>query len=159
MRLPLTGCFAALTFLTLSAVGSGAQEKAPLVQEGDFVTKDFTFRSGQSLAELKLHYRTLGKPVRDAQGRVTNAVLILHGTGGSGAQFLAPQFAGELFGSGQPLDTAKYFVILPDGIGHGKSSQAQRRNARTFPVLRLRRHGGRASCVARRWSQEWIICA
>jgi len=123
MRLPLTGCFAALTFLTLSAVGTGAQEKAPLVQEGDFVTKDFTFRSGESLAELKLHYRTLGKPVRDAQGRVTNAVLILHGTGGSGAQFLAPQFAGELFGSGQPLDTAKYFVILPDGIGHGKSSK------------------------------------
>jgi len=123
MRLPLTGCFAALTFLTLSAVGSGAQEKAPLVQEGDFVTKDFTFRSGQSLAELKLHYRTLGKPVRDAQGRVTNAVLILHGTGGSGAQFLAPQFAGELFGAGQPLDTAKYFLILPDGIGHGKSSK------------------------------------
>jgi homoserine O-acetyltransferase len=102
----------------------GAQEKpAWKVTEGDFVAKDFKFRSGETLAELKLHYRTLGTPARDAQGRVTNAVLILHGTGGTGAQFLSPQFANELYGVGQPLDVAKYFVILPDGIGHGKSSK------------------------------------
>ena len=102
----------------------GAQEKpAWKVTEGDYVAKDFKFRSGESLAELKLHYRTLGTPQRDAQGRVTNAVLILHGTGGTGAQFLSPQFANELYGAGQPLDVAKYFVILPDGIGHGKSSK------------------------------------
>jgi homoserine O-acetyltransferase/O-succinyltransferase len=101
-----------------------AQEKSsPEVKEGDYVVKDFRFRSGESLAELRLHYRTLGTPRRDAQGRVTNAVLILHGTGGSGAQFLSPQFANELYGAGQPLDTARYFIILPDGIGHGKSSK------------------------------------
>jgi len=101
-----------------------AQEKpAWKVTEGDYVAKDFKFRSGESLAELKLHYRTLGTPKKDAQGRVTNAVMILHGTGGTGAQFLSPQFANELYGAGQPLDVTKYFVILPDGIGHGKSSK------------------------------------
>src|SRR6266478_4262512 len=92
-------------------------------EEGEFVVKDFRFRDGETMAELRLHYATLGKPVRDAAGRVTNAVMLLHGTGGSGAQFLQPQFAGELFGAGQLLDTAKYYIILPDGIGHGKSSK------------------------------------
>jgi homoserine O-acetyltransferase/O-succinyltransferase len=99
------------------------QTRAPATTEGDFVIRDFKFRSGESLPELKLHYTTLGNPARDAQGRVTNAVLILHGTGGSGHQFLQPQFAGELFGPGQLLDTSRYFIILPDGIGHGKSSK------------------------------------
>jgi len=91
--------------------------------QAEFVVRDFKFRDGESLAELRLHYATLGKPVRDAAGRVTNAVMLLHGTGGSGAQFLQPQFAGELFGAGQLLDTAKYYIIFPDGIGHGKSSK------------------------------------
>ena len=91
--------------------------------DSDFVLKEFKFRDGETLAELRLHYATLGKPIRDAAGQVTNAVLLLHGTGGSGAQFSAPQFAGELFGAGQLLDTAKYYIILPDGIGHGKSSK------------------------------------
>jgi homoserine O-acetyltransferase len=101
-----------------------AQETAvPATKEGDYVAHDFKFHSGESLPELRLHYRTLGKPARDAQGRVTNAVLILHGTGGSGQQFLQPQFAGELFSPGQLLDPARYFIILPDGIGHGKSSK------------------------------------
>src|SRR5438046_8365252 len=72
---------------------------------------------------MRLHYTTLGNAVRDAQGRVTNAVLILHGTGGTGHQFLSPIFAGELFGPGQLLDAARYYIILPDGIGHGKSSK------------------------------------
>ncbi len=92
-------------------------------QEGDFVVHDFHFPSGETLPELRLHYTTLGKPLRDAGGRVTNAVLILHGTGGSGRQFLVPQFADVLFGPGQLLDTSRYFVILPDNIGHGKSSK------------------------------------
>src|SRR5260370_29712340 len=74
------------------------QASSPATTEGDFVLHDFKFRSGEMLPELRLHYTTLGKPVRDAQGRVTNAVLILHGTGGAGSQFLQPIFAGELFG-------------------------------------------------------------
>jgi homoserine O-acetyltransferase/O-succinyltransferase len=99
------------------------QSGVPATTEGDFVVHDFHFHSGESLPELRLHYTTLGKLVRDAQGHATNAVLILHGTGGSGHQFLAPQFAGELFGPGHLLDAARYFIILPDGIGHGKSSK------------------------------------
>ncbi|MBO0799682.1 MAG: alpha/beta fold hydrolase, partial [Blastocatellia bacterium] len=91
--------------------------------EGDFTIRDFRFESGESLPELKLHYRTLGSPRKDAAGVVRNAVLILHGTTGTGAQFLSRQFAGVLFGPGQLLDTAKYFIVLPDGIGHGKSSK------------------------------------
>jgi homoserine O-acetyltransferase len=99
------------------------QTSTPATTEGDFVAHDFKFRSAESLSELRLHYRTLGNPARDAQGHVTNAVLILHGTGGSGQQFLQPQFAGVLFGPGQLLDAARFFIILPDGIGHGKSSK------------------------------------
>ena len=107
--------------VALSARGQVA--KWPGTTEGDFVVKNFRFRSGETLPELRLHYATLGKPVRNAVGRVTNAVLILHGTGGSGNQFLQPIFAGELFDPGQLLDTNRYFIILPDGIGHGKSSK------------------------------------
>jgi homoserine O-acetyltransferase len=91
--------------------------------EGDFTVHDFRFNSGQTLPELRLHYRTFGAPRRDDKGIVRNAVLILHGTTGSGAQFLRPEFAGELFGPGQPFDVSRYFIILPDGIGHGKSSK------------------------------------
>ena len=93
------------------------------VHDGDFVVRDFRFRSGETLPELRLHYATLGTPARDAKGHVTNAVMVLHGTGGSGRQFLRPQFADELFGPGQPLDIQKFYVVLPDGIGHGKSSK------------------------------------
>jgi len=114
---------AATVHLLVSLPGQGQVAKRPGTTEGDFVVKDFKFRSGETLPELRLHYTTLGKPVRNADGRVTNAVLILHGTGGSGNQFLQPIFAGELFGPGQLLDTNRYFIILPDGIGHGKSSK------------------------------------
>lgn len=96
---------------------------APAVKEGDVVVRDFRFQSGEALPELRLHYRTLGEPRRDASGRVVNAVMILHGTGGSGAQFLRPQFADVLFRPGGLLDPAKYYIILPDGIGHGGSSK------------------------------------
>ena len=102
---------------------AGPQSATPATTEGDFVVKNFQFRSGESLPELRLHYMTLGRPAKNAQGRVTNAVLILHGTGGTGHQFLSPIFAGELFGPGQLLDAARYYIILPDGIGHGKSSK------------------------------------
>src|SRR5216684_3513114 len=109
--------------LLVSLPSRGQEAKWPATTEGDYVAKNFKFRSGKTLPELRLHYTTLGKPVRNAEGRVTNAVLILHGTGGSGTQFLQPIFAGELFGPGQLLDSNRYFIILPDGIGHGKSSK------------------------------------
>ena len=95
----------------------------PQATEGDFVIKDFRFASGETLPELKIHYRTLGDAAKNAQGVVTNAVLIMHGTGGTGAQFAGRGFAGELFLPGQPLDVTKYFIVMPDDIGHGKSSK------------------------------------
>ncbi|HEX4075185.1 MAG TPA: alpha/beta fold hydrolase [Candidatus Acidoferrales bacterium] len=91
--------------------------------EGDYVARDFHFKSGETMVELRMHYTTLGKPVRDANGRTTNAVLIMHGTGGSGDSLLRPIFAGVLFGPGELLDVNRYFIILPDDIGHGKSSK------------------------------------
>ena len=97
--------------------------QAPAPVEGNYVIKDFRFTSGETLPELRIHYRTFGTPQRDAQGVVRNAVLIMHGTGGTGAQFVGRNFAGQLFGPGQPLDTTKYFIILPDDIGHGGSSK------------------------------------
>ena len=90
---------------------------------GDYRVKDFVFTSGEKLPELRTHYMTLGTARRDATGHVTNAVLIMHGTTGSGQQFARKQFADVLFGPGQALDLARYYVILPDGIGHGDSSK------------------------------------
>ena len=104
-------------------VPAAAPVSYPTPVEGDYVIKNFTFTDGETLPELRIHYLTLGKPVKDSRGMVRNAVLIGHGTGGSGAGFLTAQFAGELFGAGQTLDATKYFIILPDGIGHGKSSK------------------------------------
>jgi len=91
--------------------------------EGDFAISNFQFTSGEQLTRLNLHYTTFGQPVRDRQGHVSNAVLILHGTSGSGRQFFAPQFRDVLFQNGELLDASKYFIILPDDIGHGKSSK------------------------------------
>ncbi len=96
---------------------------SPAPTDGDFVVRDFRFGTGETLPSLNLHYRTLGTPRRDASGVVRNAVLILHGTGGTGAGFLSRTYGGELFGAGQLLDATRYFIILPDGIGHGKSSK------------------------------------
>jgi len=95
----------------------------PAPVESDFVLRNFHFSGGETLPELRIHYRTLGSPKKDAKGIVRNAVLIGHGTGGSGAQFIRPEFAGELFGAGQPLDATRYFIVLADGIGHGKSAK------------------------------------
>ena len=93
------------------------------MKEGDYTVRNFQFHDGETLAPLRLHYTTLGKPKRDARGHVTNAVLILHGTGGDGHQFLRPQFADVLFVPGGLLDISKTYIILPDDIGHGKSSK------------------------------------
>ena len=90
--------------------------------EGDVIVRNFVFASGEKL-DVRMHYTTLGTPHRDAAGRIDNAVMVLHGTGGTGRQFLQPQFADRLYGTGAPLDLAKTYVILPDSIGHGKSSK------------------------------------
>jgi homoserine O-acetyltransferase len=92
-------------------------------REGDAMLRDFHFRSGETLPEVRMHYTTLGAPHRNSAGVIDNAVMVLHGTGGTGQQFLRPQFADELYGPGQPLDIRKYWIILPDNIGHGKSSK------------------------------------
>ena len=118
---PAIRIFAFLLSILAASFGSAADYPEP--SEGDYTIRDFKFTSGETLPELHLHYRTIGKPEKDAQGRTTNAVLIMHGTTGSGAQFIRPEFAGELFGKNQPLDATKFFVVLPDGIGHGKSSK------------------------------------
>ena len=103
------------------------------IHEDDFIINDFAFAGGETIRELRLHYRTLGSPRRDARGKVSNSVLILHGTTGSGAQFLRDSFAGELFGPGQLLDANHYFIILPDGIGHGGSSKPSDGARMRFP--------------------------
>jgi homoserine O-acetyltransferase len=114
-------CLSPIDFSQQSPTPEAAAKLQP--SQADYASHDFRFRSGEILPELRMHYTTLGKPQRDGSGKVTNAVLILHGTGGSGQQFLAPQFADVLFGPGQPLDVSRYFLILPDNIGHGKSSK------------------------------------
>jgi homoserine O-acetyltransferase len=95
----------------------------PAAREGDFVSRNFKLASGEVLPELRIHYHAFGQPRRDSHGVVRNAVLIVHGTGGSGASLIRPEFAGELFGPGQLLDATRYFVVLPDALGHGKSSK------------------------------------
>jgi len=111
-------------FLVLAVIPAllvGADYPTP--QEGDFHIQDFEFASGEVLSELNLHYTTIGQPRRDDSGTVENAVLIMHGTTGHGAGFLSDRFAGGLFGSGQLLDAERYYIILTDAIGHGKSSR------------------------------------
>lgn len=120
----LSACaLSAALCLSLRAARADSPAGGTTSDEGDYVVRDFHFASGEVLPELRLHYTTLGKPRRDAHGRVNNAVLILHGTGGSGRSLLNEHFAGVLFGRGQLLDSNRYFIILPDGIGHGKSSK------------------------------------
>jgi homoserine O-acetyltransferase len=130
---------AALVAQAPAATPSGWGAPAPAstkvwpTREGDVVLKDFRFRSGESLPELHIHYTTLGTPHRNAVGAIDNAVMVLHGTGGSGKQFLRPQFADELYGPGQPLDIRRYWIILPDNIGHGKSSKPSDGFKMNFP--------------------------
>jgi homoserine O-acetyltransferase/O-succinyltransferase len=101
----------------------GNAQMNPTGLESDFIIKDFKFESGESLSQLKIHYTTLGKLVKDRSGNAVNAVLIMHGTRGGGYQFFFEQFASNLYNGGQILDTTKYFIILPDAIGHAKSSK------------------------------------
>ncbi len=124
--------------LACALFGAGAllAQQNPVLTpaEGDFVIKDFRFASGESLPELRLHYATFGRLERDARRSARNAVLILHGTGGTGRQFLRDVFAGVLFGPGQLLDTSRDYVILPERA----LEQAERRAACAVPALHLR---------------------
>jgi len=113
----------ALAVAVVALAGVAAMAEAPKPQPGDVTLKNFAFRSGESLSELHLHYYTLGTPHRDAKGHVDNAVLLLHGTGGTGLQFSRPQFADTLLVPGGLLDPARYFIVMPDNIGHGDSSK------------------------------------
>jgi homoserine O-acetyltransferase/O-succinyltransferase len=124
----MLGLLAALTAQGMAPpMSSAAAPPAPArtwpTHEQDVILKDFRFRDGERLPALKMHVTTLGTPHRNAAGQVDNAVMVLHGTGGTGKQFLSPQFADELYGVGQPLDIRKYWIILPDNIGHGGSSK------------------------------------
>jgi homoserine O-acetyltransferase len=122
--MPLTMKRALGTFwLLLSIIHNLDAADYPAPLSTNYTIQDFHFASGEVLPKLRIHYRTLGRPQRDSQGIVRNAVLILHGTTGSGGQFIRPDFAGQLFGKGQLLDAERYYLILPDGIGHGLSSK------------------------------------
>ena len=128
----MTRCLSILLLLSLTFAGTSAgQSFRPA--HGEFVIKNFRFTSGEVLPVLRLHYRTLGKPVRDANGQVRNAVLIMHGTGGTGAQFEAPSFAGQLFVPGGLLDASRYLLIMPDAIGFGQSSKPSDELRARFP--------------------------
>lgn len=116
-----------LAILAVVLAMPAAAADYPKPQEGDWVARDFRFHTGEVMPELKVHYRTIGNPGNPA-------VLMLHGTSGSGASLLTPAFAGELFGAGQPLDATKYFIVLPDGIGHGKSSKPSDGLRAKFPT-------------------------
>jgi homoserine O-acetyltransferase len=117
------------------SVGIGAQPGATAV-EGDYTIRDFVFANGERVPQLRLHYRTLGSVRRDTAGRATNAVLILHGTGGTGRQFQSPAFSGGLFGPGQLFDQTTHYIILPDGVGHGGSSKPSDGLHAKFPAYR-----------------------
>jgi len=122
----VSGSRAALSaaLMMVSVTAMAADYPAP--KEGDWIAKDFKFHTGEVMPELKLHYTTIGEP----SGR---PVLVLHGSGGSAASMLTPTFAGELFGPEQPLDASKYYIIIPDGIGHGKSSKPSDGMKTAFP--------------------------
>jgi homoserine O-acetyltransferase/O-succinyltransferase len=134
-RCVLAVCVSFLWLCVLAAAYAQESSAAANLKpaEGDFTLHDFQFASGQTLPEVRMHYYTFGKLNKDANGKVTNAVLILHSTSGSGRQFLGPQFAGVLFGPGQLLDASRYFIIIPDNIGHGKSSKPSDGMRTRFP--------------------------
>ena len=122
MKFSLTAASAALLFIASAAFAADY----PAPKQGDWIARDFRFHTGETAQELRLHYTTVGEPAGQP-------VLVLHGSGQSGAAMLTPAFAGELFGAGQPLDATKYFIIIPDGIGHGKSSKPSDGMKTAFP--------------------------
>jgi len=114
----------ATVVLLLAALGLVTQTPAPTTPEPhDFIVRNFRFQSGETLAEVRLHYRTLGTPVRDARGKITNGVLVMHGSSGDAGQVLARSFTEPLMGKGGPLDASRYFLIFPDLLGNGKSTK------------------------------------
>jgi len=123
VRVPLFAARAVLAGLLAAASLTNAQIVAPEPVSNEVILRDFRFSSGETLAEVRVRYVTIGRKLDDSRGRTANAVLVLHGTGGSSAQFLGPTFAGVLFGPGQPLDASRYYIVIPDGIGHGGSSK------------------------------------
>ena len=127
--------YSTIVLLTLAASPAAqGQQNWPAPKEGDYTIHDFQFESGEMLPELRMHYRTLGEPRTNAAGVVENAVLILHGTTGSGSGFLVDHFAGVLFSPGGLLDAARYFIILPDDVGHGHSSKPSDGLHARFPL-------------------------
>src|SRR5215469_15796600 len=112
----MKGPYAALIAAVLLTSVKAMAADYPAPRQGDWIAKDFKFHTGEVMPELKLHYTTVGE-------RTGQPVLVLHGSGGSAASMLTPTFAGVLFGPGQPLDASKYYIIIPDGIGHGKSTK------------------------------------
>ena len=136
MSVPLLRVLVVLILLGAAPAAAFAQAPFPAPVEGDFVARDVTFASGERLPDVRLHYRTIGTPRKDAAGVVRNAVLILHGTGGSGAGFLSPTYGGRLFGKGQLLDAERYFIVLPDNVGHGASSKPSDGLRMRFPAYR-----------------------
>jgi homoserine O-acetyltransferase len=121
----------AVWIVAAAATGFAADYPAP--QQGDFTIRNFVFSTGETLPAVTMHYRTIGQPRRDPQGRIRNVVLVLHGTTGSGAQFIRPDFAGELFGPGQLLDAATHFIVIPDNLGHGQSTRPSAGLRAAFP--------------------------
>ena len=130
----LTALLASIATPAVHAQDAGAPtDWAAQAQQRDIVLKDFHFADGESLAQLRMHVTTLGSPHRGAGGEIDNAVMILHGTGGTGATFLSPVFADELFKPGQPLDISRYYLIIPDNLGHGKSAKPSDGLRMAFP--------------------------
>ncbi len=125
LRMALSAALVSMAVTAISATGAMAADY-PAPKEGEWIAKDFKFHTGETMPELKLHYTTVGEPTGQP-------VLVLHGSGGSAASMLTPGFAGELFGQGQPLDASKYYIIIPDGLGHGKSAKPSDGLKTAFP--------------------------
>src|SRR5262250_2868407 len=138
--MPMTFRALAAAVLLIAAPAAFAQAPStthwPNQQEGDFVIKDFRFKSGETLPALNIHYTTLGTPQRNAAGEITNAVILLHGTSSTGKAWLMPSLADELFAPGAALDATRYFIVLPDGIGRGGSSKPSDGLKAKFPHYR-----------------------
>jgi homoserine O-acetyltransferase/O-succinyltransferase len=122
MNISLAALSGALILTSFAALAADY----PAPKQGDWIAKDFRFHTGDTLPELRLHYTTVGEPTGQP-------VLVLHGSGGDATRMLTAEFAGQLFGPGQPLDASKYYVIIPDGLGHGKSAKPSDGMKTAFP--------------------------
>ena len=143
---------AALVSIAAPAFAEPDNTHWPNYKEGDFIIRDYKFADGQTLPELKLHYRTLGSAERNAAGEIVNGVLLLQGNTGTGANWLRPTLTEELFKDGQPLDAGRYFIIIPDALGRGGSSKPSDGLKGNFP-LPLSRHGRQRAPAGHRRAQ------